>query len=705
MAQTRRRALRCQEFDVRQIIFFVLIGIITAGSLAAEEMSVDEWERYYDEAMARLEEHAARVDRGEVPPIKCANPIFSSLYWSQPKGVEGKALAWERRDDLPLTYGTPNFLLHFTTTGPDSVYEPNAQDSIPGIPNYVFEAGKILDSVWEHTVGTMGFGAPISDGWYNGGGDGRLDVYIVDLWNFRAYGASVPESIYTVTPTITATGYMFLENDYHNFQGYEFRRLDALRVTAAHEFFHTVQFAVDAIEYEDTPQGLSFAWSEMSATYMEEEHYDDINDYYGYLSYFYDFPQWSLRIGAGSNEREYHMYASVVFPIFLAERFGSGIIKNIWDSCGAVSGANWWLATDDVIRDLSNDTLDLEDEFQEFALWNLFTGEPGNRARTGSFFPEAENYDLVKLSAQITSYPASFSPAIDSLRPDNLGANYLLLENTRSLISGLGVAFNGDPSQPWGITVVGMQNNVNLPIYVDHIRGDTVTSIIRFQDAANYDRVGLIISVLGGNFLEIPYSVTVTHLQEGVLRPTGGEELYAGITYDIRWYFENSGDSVQIDFSSDNGQVWGLVAVTENDLVYEWLVPEVASDSCLIRITDLGPGGASDVSDDVFSIITASESKVFEPFPNPAWVQKHQAVNFKGEYAFNPENPGAKMTVVVMTLAGEKVWEGENESVSGPVLVSWEFKNEAGELVAAGPYLAVINFQGETVVKKFVVLR
>ena len=91
-----------------------------------------------------------------------------------------------------------------------------------------------------------------------------------------------------------------------------------------------------------------------------------------------------------------------------------------------------------------------------------------------------------------------------------------------------------------------------------------------------------------------------------VMSPNGGEALIIGDTWDIRWeciYFE---DSVKIEYSTTAGWVWStIVETTTCDGVYSWTVPDTLtpSDSCLVRISDVGNGIPWDTSDDYFSII------------------------------------------------------------------------------------------------------
>ncbi len=684
---------------MKKAVLLILIGLVTGGNLMAEEMSATQWMQYNDEYAVWAQSLIDSIHNGEARPIKCATPIINALNSSRPKGVESKVLYTDREDSMSFTYATAHFLLHYTNNGANAIFQYSAQDSLTGVPNYIFNAGRICDSVWEHTVGQLGFTAPVSDGYYNGGGDGRLDIYFID---FQAYGATVIDRLQNTSPQ-TATTYMFLENDYEGFPGYDNDRLNAIRVTMAHEFFHSVQFAIDAGEVEGTYPDYNSSWIEMSATYMEEEHYPQINDYLNYLPYFYHVPQWSIWTGStlGSPTinlwRNFHMYASVIWPIYLSQRFGSGIIKAIWDICGTQAGPNWRSAAVQAVSNISGGTTTLADEFQEFTVWNLLTK---NRTRPG-YFPDAADFDTVYLASRVSTYPTTVTPN-DSIQPDNLGANYIMLENTASM-PGLVVAFTADTLQPWGITIVGLHNNINTPISVAKYVHDSAMTVIRILDASSYDKIAVIPAVLGGNSTSVNYSLTVGAAGEGVLQPNGGEVLNSGFTYDISWYLPDAGATVLIEFSSDNGQTWSDIATTENDLSYLWTIPDIASDSCLIRITGVSNPGISDVSDGVFSISAASEM-IWDPFPNPAWPDKHDAIRFKATYQQSPSDV-EPMQITIMTLSGEKVKELEGVPSAGSVIVAWDFTNDDGRTVAAGPYLAVIKFLGETTIKKFVVLR
>lgn len=259
------------------------------------------------------------------------------------------------------------FRIHYTTTGGDALEG--------GTPTAV-KIADIMDSVYAHIVDTLGYPPPPQDG-YEEGGDEKYDIYMLFLGS-AYYGQTWTDSL-GYPQFKQATSYIEMNARPSGLFGYQQTPMDAIRVTAAHEFFHAVHFGIDwgETEIEDLGKGKTFErryWMEMSATWMEEEIYDDINDYYSYLPYFYSVPEVSLQRYAGPTDL--HPYASVVYPIFLTEKFGRDIIRDIWTLCGSMGfGPSFLMAADSAILMASNRTEDWSTTFSEFALWNYLTGE------------------------------------------------------------------------------------------------------------------------------------------------------------------------------------------------------------------------------------------------------------------------------------------------------------------------------------------
>jgi hypothetical protein len=91
-----------------------------------------------------------------------------------------------------------------------------------------------------------------------------------------------------------------------------------------------------------------------------------------------------------------------------------------------------------------------------------------------------------------------------------------------------------------------------------------------------------------------------------VISPNGGENLDVDTTHEITWTSSGTVGNVSIEYSINNGSSWVPVAIsTTNDGSYDWTVPDMPSENCLVRISeDDGDRMPSDVSDGVFSIVS-----------------------------------------------------------------------------------------------------
>jgi len=142
----------------------------------------------------------------------------------------------------------------------------------------------------------------------------KLDVYLDDLGSQGYYGYCQPDS---------GTGrqvpaFCVLDDDFARSQ-YGAPPLNSLRVTAAHEFFHAIQFAADVTE--------STWFMEGSATWVEDVVYDSINDNYQYLtSSPIRHPRTSLDYSGGL-----FPYGSFIFFTFSSQRHGNAVVRHYWD--------------------------------------------------------------------------------------------------------------------------------------------------------------------------------------------------------------------------------------------------------------------------------------------------------------------------------------------------------------------------------------
>jgi len=97
----------------------------------------------------------------------------------------------------------------------------------------------------------------------------------------------------------------------------------------------------------------------------------------------------------------------------------------------------------------------------------------------------------------------------------------------------------------------------------------------------------------------IPVTSTVT-----LTSPNGSEVIIGGATHPIEWQTTGPVTRVLVEFSTDNGGTWSEVYPpnTGNTGSYNWLVPKINSEQCLVRVTNADNLAIYDTSNDVFFI-------------------------------------------------------------------------------------------------------
>jgi len=89
-----------------------------------------------------------------------------------------------------------------------------------------------------------------------------------------------------------------------------------------------------------------------------------------------------------------------------------------------------------------------------------------------------------------------------------------------------------------------------------------------------------------------------------VVWPDGGESVVGGNEYSIEWRTDAEADveHLVIEYSTNGGANWSAVATVGNSGSYEWIVPGVDSQKCVVRVSDLEDRTVADISDDMFTI-------------------------------------------------------------------------------------------------------
>ena len=317
--------------------------------------------------------------------IKCGTPqILRNIFLGTFKITARPVM------DVSVLSSQNNFRVHYNISG---INAPDlTDDNENGIPDYVDSTLVFFEYAWDLMVNQLGYLPPLSDEGI-GGGD-EIDVYLKDMGN--VYGVTYPVNV----SISSYSAYIEIDKDYSDY-GFSTHGYDALRVTTAHEFFHTIQFRYfynfDLVW-----------WMEQTAVWIEDIAWDDVNDY---LTYLYLFFNNFLPLDYTG---ESFMYGAAIWAHYLSKRFGIDIIKDLWVHLSYYQTSN--IASFEKVIPIG-----LSNAFAEFSVWNYFTK---NRANTSDFYSDSDLFnESVNIDLSIDIY--TLISAIDTLETKKLTSRYV----------------------------------------------------------------------------------------------------------------------------------------------------------------------------------------------------------------------------------------------------------------------------------------
>ncbi|HPF34454.1 MAG TPA: FlgD immunoglobulin-like domain containing protein [Candidatus Krumholzibacteria bacterium] len=322
-------------------------------------------------------------------PLKCGTEIMREFEILRPtlsadvvKRLD--AYLTPEMSAATATYLSPLGHFNFTyfTSGTNGV---SATDVNPanGIPDYVERCAQYMDESWEKEIVEMGFTAP------------PTHPYPVSFESMGSYG-------YTTVVSGTATR-IVLHNTFIGFppnDDPDGNVLGAAKVTCAHEFKHASQRA---------QSGWSEGgWVELDATWMEDVVYDQVNDYYNYLTSGSGIssPTSSLDTGGSGS------YEDCIFQHWMSETWGDQIIIDLWDWRSTHTTQSMLVSYDSI---LFQNGSSLVNGYPEFAAWNYACGV---RSVAGFGYGEAADYNSSAVTT-VSTYPYSLSSSTAHLAARN----------------------------------------------------------------------------------------------------------------------------------------------------------------------------------------------------------------------------------------------------------------------------------------------
>ena len=267
-------------------------------------------------------------------------------------------------NDLDRVHETDHFKIHYTLTGNDAVLNSE----------YIYTMGEIYEDVWSFFIDTLNYDPPIGS---NSDINYLYKIYVENLPSFY-FGITYIED--EIDTNFSCTSFIKMRNNYSSSQFNEHTEIENIKVTAVHEFFHSIQFGYNCYEK---------LWlMEATAVWSEDQLYNDINDLYRYIPTWFSNPQKSL------NDESYHMYGSFIFFQYIGEHLGGrNTIRKCWDQSRILASKyydNSILAVDNALK--SNNS-SFNETHNRMRVANLIMSDNSNLNYYS--YAEAEGYKTV----------------------------------------------------------------------------------------------------------------------------------------------------------------------------------------------------------------------------------------------------------------------------------------------------------------------
>ena len=238
------------------------------------------------------------------------------------------------------------------------------------ITNLATNILSIANRVWNKEVEELGFKPPINS-----------DKYYIDIYIGNTQAFNKAENSYVTVSNLYAGYATAYSNKTPYFVINPDLELDILKVAIAHEFFHTIQYAYGLGEVTNEIWNKNIWFLEATATMMEDEVFNDVNDYIQYIDYYAKNTNLSI---------EYHNleveYGKVVFAKYLKEKYGIDFIKSLFEK---------YRLNETMLETIKKEFLNIDISFKsamlEFAMWMANEKE---YFKEGDLYPPVHRYSL-----------------------------------------------------------------------------------------------------------------------------------------------------------------------------------------------------------------------------------------------------------------------------------------------------------------------
>ncbi len=379
-----------------------MAAVQSAGDFLSQvAQRVDDGRLTADQALLLKFQYA--FDRARLPgdlqpeglaPMKCGTDLVVEYLQREaqlPTDIRQAIEGYLAPPDEPTrdSFISPSgrFTLNYTTVGTNAV--PAIDSDGSGVPDYIEHCADYLDYSWQREVIEEGFvGPPI--------GAGTMSIFFQALSG--VYGFTQPSG----SPGMTR---ITLDNDFVGFPPNDDPDGDVLgaaKVTCAHEFKHSTQYAGS-----NWSEG---GWVELDATWAEDLVFDDTNDYYNYLPFGSGISTPAAPLDDGGTGS----YEDCIWQHIMSETYGNGLIADMWLYRRTHQSQPMLTTYDNMLATVGSS---IENLWPVFTAWNFATGA---RSSAGFGYGEAATYPSSSVNHQTGSYPNTFTSTVQ-----HLSANFM----------------------------------------------------------------------------------------------------------------------------------------------------------------------------------------------------------------------------------------------------------------------------------------
>ena len=327
-------------------------------------------------------------------------------------------------DATSTTAAAGKYRIHYTTT----TTADSGRNVHQTQESFVTSLKTVIDTVYASEITTMGYSLPPDDG------NAEFDIYIMNCGSAAIYGyVAVDDIDAPVGDGNEYTSFMVIDNDFSEFQN---TPIDSMRVTFAHEFHHAIQNGIN---------GLASAWYyETTATWIEEQVYDSINDNRQYLSSFFNNPERSLDT---TDPNETYQYSTWLFNEYLASKWTPEIIKDIWT---ALDPDGSYVPLDAVMSVIVAKGSTCKDTFTDFVAENYSKSIYSESADDSTVYASVKFHESISMTNAESTTAASTTI-------DHLASKYIKITPSSSATATLTITINGADSKD--LNAVAIVNN------------------------------------------------------------------------------------------------------------------------------------------------------------------------------------------------------------------------------------------------------